>query len=146
MKHLICIPFVLPVLGLAQPTLYARCSEPQGTRFDQVEGEVRQQLDGFAGVNPTFIITKEAPAKLSFLWGPADWARDSLQIQQRIQDAAIIDVTPEKVTAIRVDSGGVTQMYSLYPEMGIVYFTQHRFIMGSVPSASTFHARCEFTK
>ena len=67
-------------------------------------------------------------------------------MRERLQDASIIDSTPEKITAVRVYVGGVTQMYSLYPTKGLVYFTQHRFIAGQVPTASTFYATCEFVK
>jgi len=137
---------LLPSFGYAQQMLYARCGEPVGTRYDQVDGRIQQQADGFAGVSPTFIITKAAPDRLTFLWGPAAWAREALQMRERLQDAAIVDATPEKITAVRVEPGGVTQMYSLYPTKGLVYFTQHRFIVGQVPTASTFYAKCEFTK
>jgi len=107
---------------------------------------VKQQEDGFTGVNPTFIITREAPGRLRFLWGPAAWARDALQMRERLQEASVIDATPEKITAVRVEPQGVTQMYSLYPTKGLVYFTQHRFIVGRVPTASTFYASCEFVQ
>ena len=142
------VPFLLflPSFAYAQQILYARCGEPVGTRYDQVEGQVKQQADGFTGVNPTFIITKEAPKRLTFLWGPAAWAREAAQIRERLQDASVLEATPEKITAIRVEPGGVTQMYSLYPTKGLVYFTQHRFIMGQVPTASTYYATCEFLK
>ena len=137
---------LLPNLGYAQQMLYARCGEPVCIRYDQVEGKIKQQEDGFAGVSPTFIISKEAPRRLTFLWGPASWARDELQIRERLQYASVLDATAEKITAVRVEPGGVTQMYSLYPTKGLVYFTQHRFIVGQVPTASTFYATCEFLK
>jgi hypothetical protein len=145
-KSIACMLFFLPTFGLAQSGLYARCGEPVGTRYDQVTGKVKQQADGFTGVNPTFIITKEAPGTLTFLWGPAAWARESLQLRERLRDAVIVDVTPEKITAVRIEPGGVTQMYSLYPTKGIVFFTQHRFIFDDIPSASTFYAVCEFIR
>ncbi len=50
--------------------------------------------------------------------------------------------------AVRADVAGVSQMYTLYPTKGWFYFTQHRLgdaAQGGAPTASTFHARCEFT-
>jgi hypothetical protein len=137
-----------PSFANSQLIWIARCEEPKGTRVDYVEGQPRQQEDGFSGVNPIFILSTETPNRIKFLWGPAEWARDALKLKERIQEALIIDQTPEKVTAINVQPYGVTQMYSLYPTKGLVYFTQHRMIapqMGGVPSAATFYATCSFT-
>jgi hypothetical protein len=137
-----------PLDGLAQLAFIARCGEPAGIRLEEAQGEVRHQPDGFPGVNPTFIVTTEAPRRLTFLWGPAAWARDAQKLMENLRDADIIESTPERITAVRADVAGVSQMYTLYPTKGWFYFTQHRVgdaAQGGAPTASTFHAKCEYT-
>lgn len=150
MRHLaLTLLVVLPAMAHAQQALVATCGEPVGTRYDQVGGLIKQQADGFAGVNPVFFVSAEAPTKLRFVWGPAAWARDQLQLRSHMQEAIIISATSEKLTAVRVEPEGVTQMYSLYPDKGLVFFTQHRYIaphMGGVPTSSSFYANCEFSR
>jgi len=145
MRKLLLLLLAAPAIAFAQKPFVARCSEPTGTRYDQIEGKMQLQADGFTGVNPMFIVTADSPRKLTYLWGPAAWAKDALKLRENLMDAAIVDWSPEKITAIRVEPFGVTQMYSLYPTKGLVYFTQHRMIMDGIPNTSTFYARCEFT-
>ena len=129
----------------AKPILTATCDEPVGTRYDQENGVVRTKSDGFSGVNPVFIIDDEKPKTLTFIWGAADWAKKELKMKATAQEAVIISFTEEKITAIRVEEQTVTQMYSLYPSKGLVFFTQHRYIIGGVPTASTFYSTCSFS-
>lgn len=136
-------------LGICQTTFVARCGEPVGTRYDSNGGQVISKADGFTGVNPIFVVTGETPDKIRFVWGPAQWARDELKLKAHMQEATIISSTPRKITAIRVEAGGVTQMYSLYPDDGLVYFTQHRYITltePGVPTTSTFYSKCDFVR
>lgn len=138
----------LPLDATSQAAFIARCGEPTGIRFEQVDGELRQQADGFPGVNPTFMITNEAPRRLTFLWGPAAWARDAQKLMDNLQDADIILSTADVITAMRIDNGGGTHLYSLFPKRGLLQFTQHRLAepkAGGAAAASTFHAKCEFS-
>ena len=112
-----------------------------------MSGDVRQKEDGFSGVNPTFFFSADGTRKITFLWGPAAWARDELRLRDNLQEAIVIQATADKITAVRIEADNVSQLYSLYPGNGIVYFTQHRLIaphLGGVPTSSSFYARCEF--
>lgn len=147
MRHLVFLLIFVPATSIAKPIVTATCGEPVGTRYDQEGGVVRAKADGFSGVNPVFIIDDEKPRTLTFIWGPADWAKGELGARPSAQEAIIISVTGEKITAVRVEEQGVTQMYSLYPSKGLVFFTQHRYITlaGGVPTTSTFHSKCVFS-
>ena len=132
---------------IARPVLTVICEEPIGTRYDQVSGVVVTKADGFSGVKPVFIFDDEKPKILTFIWGPAEWAQRELGLKPSAQEANIISVTEEKITAIRIEEKGVTHMYSLYPSKSLVFFTQHRFITlatNGVPTSSTFYAMCAF--
>ena len=133
---------------IAKPALTVLCEEPIGTRYDQVNGVVRIKTDGFTGVKPVFIFDDEKPKILTFIWGPAEWAQRELGVKPSAQEANIISSTEEKITAIRIEEGGVTHMYSLYPSRSLIFFTQHRFITltGGVPTSSTFYAKCTFNR
>lgn len=133
----------------AQQALMALCDEPVGVRFDQVGDQIKQQADGFAKVNPVFVVRLEAPERFRYIWGPAEWARDASLGKADMEEAIILSATNEKITAVRVDAEGVTQMYSLFPDKNLVFFTQHRYVaphMGGVPNSSSFYARCEFSR
>ena len=143
----IAAALALPLDGVAQLAFIARCDPPVGTRFEQVDGEVRQQAEGVPDINPTFIVRSEAPRRLTFLWGPAAWARDSQKLVENLQDAEIVESSPEKITAVRIEAPGVAKVYSLYPKRGLLYFTQHRTTEASpdsAPAATTYYAKCEF--
>jgi hypothetical protein len=144
---LVFLLIFIAATATAKPILTATCGEPVGTRYDQENGVVRVKSDGFSGVNPVFIIDDEKLKTLTFIWGPAGWAKKELEMKANAQEAVIILFTEEKITAVRVEEQGVTQMYSLYPTKGLVFFTQHRYITfaGGVPTTSTFYARCSFS-
>lgn len=148
-KIILSIFSLIPVFVYAQETWVAQCEEPKGNRIDYIDGRAQEKPDGFSDVKPIFIFSSESPTKLKFLWSPAEWARNSLKLREGLQEAIVIDRTPDKLTAINVQANGITQMYSLYPSKGLVYFTQHRYIApqtAGVASTSTFFARCTFTK
>jgi hypothetical protein len=143
----IAVALLVVPASFAQQSFLARCAEPVGIRHDQVDGQIRSQPDGFSGVTPIFMFSSETPSRLNFVWGPAAWARDELRLRQNLQSAVIVQMSPEKITAVRVEDGGVAQMYSVYPSRRLVFFTQHRLIaphLGGVPSTATFHTACEF--
>jgi hypothetical protein len=145
---LLAAALAAPPAALADLAFIARCGEPVGVKFEQAEADVKQQPDAFAGVNPTFIVTTDAPRRLTFLWGPAAWARDAQKLIENLRDADIIYSSPEHITAVRVEAPGLMQVYSLYPSRGLMFFTQHRMVEappGGAPAASTFYAKCEFS-
>jgi hypothetical protein len=147
--RLLAVITFAPLLANAQQSFVARCSEPVGNRYDKVDGQVQQQADGFKNVNPVFFFSADSPDKLTFVWGSAAWARDALKLRDNLQVATTIYRSDDMISALLVDPKGASQIYSLFPRRGLVYFTQHRHIapqMGGVPSAATFYAECDFSK
>ena len=147
MRRVVILLMFASATSTAKPVVTVTCAEPIGSRYDLQDGVVRAQADRFSGVRPVFILDDDKPKVLTFIWGPADWAKRELGVQQSAQEAIIVSVTAEKITAIRTEEQGVTQMYSLYPSSGLVFFTQHRYVAlaGGVPTASTFHSKCTFS-
>ncbi len=129
----------------AKPVMTVTCGEPTGIRFDRTHGAVNTNEDGFTGVNPLFILDDENPARLTVVWGPAMGAKELLGAETKATEAVIVAKTVNQITAVAADpSGDAVLLYSLYPNDRIVYFTQHRYILHSVPNSSSYHAACEF--
>lgn len=112
--------------ALAKPVLTVTCSEPSGSRYDFVQGQLKQQPDGFSGATPVFVLDDSKPKNLTVIWGNAKWAKDA-GIPPSAEDASIQFANENMITAVFVDALGAVKMYSLYPEKGVVYFTQHRY-------------------
>jgi hypothetical protein len=147
MRLLFLLLAFFPLAAMCKPVLTATCGEPVGTRYDQENGVLLTKPDGFSGVTPVFILDDEKPKVITFIWGAAAWVQKELDQKVSAQEAVIVSTSKDKITAVRVEEGGVTQMYSLYPQKGLVFFTQHRFITlaDGVPTASTFYSKCSFT-
>jgi hypothetical protein len=143
------LPALLSVLAHRTPTLTAVCEEPSGNRVDLVDQTIRRGDDSFGGVNPVFIIDDAKPGVLTVVWGPTKAVQDA-GVPTSAIEAQIISQIDTKITAVRIDDAeyGVVHMYSLFPEKGLVFFTQHRYLnaAGGVPTASTFYAKCRFSR
>lgn len=146
-SHLAFLGLIFATICNAKPVLTVTCGEPTGIRYDQINGKIEKRDDGFSGVTPVFIVDDEKPGKLLFVWGPAKWAKN-VGVETKALEAVVVSITDDKLTAVRIDDPafGVVHMYSLYPEKGLVYFTQHRYLnaAGGIPSSSTFYSRCNF--
>lgn len=138
--------FLASFAAIAKPVLTVNCDEPNGSRFDQVGNEVQQQADGFEGANPLFIWDDSKPKSLMVVWGIANWAKDA-GVSSNAEEASIVLSNESMISAIAIDEFGAVKIYSLYPDKGLVYFTQHRYMntMGGVPNSSSFYASCKFT-
>lgn len=139
----------MPGSGTArEPSLTAVCDQPLGTRLDLVGPTIKSGDDSFTGVQPVFIIDEAKPDVLTVVWGATKSVRDG-GVPTSALEATIISRTATKITAVRIDDAeyGVVHMYSLYPNKGLVFFTQHRYLnaAGGVPTASTYYARCQFS-
>jgi hypothetical protein len=143
------LPVLLFTPTLSKPILTAVCEEPRGIRIDQVEGAIKTGDDSFTGVNPVFIIDDAKPDVLTLVWGPTKAVQDA-GVPTPAVEAQIVSRIAAKITAVRVDDAeyGVVHMYSLYPDKSLVYFTQHRYLnaAGGVPTASTYFAKCRFSR
>ena len=147
MKLLVCIIFLLSCSVQAKPVLTATCTQPIGQRYDQFDGSVQQKKDGFDGVSPIFIIDDQRPKILTYIWGPAEWARDALKLKASAQEAVIVSISDEKITAVQIESENIIKMYSLFPKRGLVFLSQHRYIdlAGGVPTVGMFYSKCNFS-
>ena len=147
MKWLVCLLFLLAMNAQAKPVLTANCTQPIGQRYDQVDGSVQQKKDGFDGVSPIFIIDDQRPKVLTYIWGPAEWARDALKLKAAAQEAVIVSISEDKITAIHIESENIIRMYSLFPKRGLVLLSQHRYIdlAGGVPTVGMFYSKCNFS-
>lgn len=143
------LPAVLSVLGASKPILTALCDQPLGVRLDMVDTTLKRSDDSFTGVNPVIIIDDAKPDVLTVVWGATKPVRDA-GVPTSALEAQIISRTPTKITAVGIDDvqNGAVQLYSLYPDKGLVYFTQHRYLntAGGVPNAVTFYAKCQFSR
>jgi hypothetical protein len=121
----------------------AACSEPKGIRFDQIASEMKQDSDGFAGVNPQFVISANNPRRLTVIW--PDTKSMGAAARQNTHEAVIIDSSPEMVTAVMLYEASVN-MYTLFPQKGIVYMSTHRQLpFGSgIPNGALFYMLCKF--
>lgn len=133
-------------MAVAKPVLTVNCGEPSGSRYDQIESKIKQQVDGFAGANPLFVWDDSKPKSLMVVWGIAKWAKDA-GLPSNAEEATIVFSSEDMISAVMVDELGAVKMYSLFPGKHLVYFTQHRYLnaMGGVPNTSSFYASCAFT-
>jgi hypothetical protein len=143
------LPTLLFAVAHRAPVLTAVCEEPSGVRVDLVGQTIKKGDDSFTGVKPVFIIDDAKPGILTLVWGPTKSVQDAGAPSPAVE-AQIVSQIDTKITAVRIDDPeyGVVHMYSLYPDKGLVFFTQHRYLnaAGGVPTASTFYTRCRFSR
>jgi len=139
----------LLALSPRSPILTAVCDEPAGVRLDLVGQTIKKGDDSFTGVKPDFMLDDAKPGILTVVWGPTKALQDA-GVPTPAIEARVISQIETKITAVRVDDPeyGVVHMYSLYPEKGLVFFTQHRYLnaAGGVPTTSTYYASCRFSR
>ena len=142
----ILLPLSILCAASAQSQLIsAACSEPKGTRYDHVNGQTKQDSDGFSGINPQFVISANNPKRLTVIWPDTKSMGDSAR--QNTHEALIIDSSPDMITAIILYDSRVN-MYTLFPKKGIAYMSTHRQInFGTeVPSGALFYMNCKFER
>ena len=123
----------------------AACSEPKGTRYDHVNGQIKQDSDGFAGINPQFVISANNPKRLTVIWPDTESMGDAAR--QNTHEALIIDSSSDMITAIILYDSRVN-MYTLFPRKGIAYMSTHRQINfgAEVPNGALFYMNCKFER
>ncbi len=139
----------------AKPILTVTCEEPRGTRFDYdaglygLETKVEEHKTTFSGVNPVFVVDDQKPTILLVIWGPAKKAVQILEPllgkgryqETKAKEATIIWRTANQITAVE-GSGSSIWFHSLYPKLGIGYFSRHSYLMGA--NSSSYYAMCKF--
>jgi len=138
---------ILTSPAFSESILTAVCEEPGGVRFDFVNGKINTSPDGFSGVNPSFIVIKDKPKKLIVIWGAAKIG--DIQPPANAKEVDIVSITKNQITALEVaPTGDAVIMYSVYPQKGIVYMTQHRYLTiggtdsSGTPNNASYYCKC----
>ena len=84
--------------GSAAELMSASCSEPAGVRYDKEDGKIMRNDDGFSGVKPQFIYSKNNPSKITVLWPDSKTLGSSAKPQTH--EATIVDSNESMITAI----------------------------------------------
>ena len=130
--------FLIMLCGFTQaaPVMTITCDEPNGTRTDFYAGEFKDDKDGFAGVTikVTFDSKKAQQATVNF--EPAKLAKE-IGITKPTSIFKIIAQNTNKISMMGQPNPDSVHLYSLYPKLGIGYFTIHRYSNVSNGEAST---------
>jgi hypothetical protein len=138
---------VLVVLSFyvqARPVMTITCTEPSGPRTDYYGGKFEDKKDGFDSVTPTFIFDDEKPEQVTVIFGPAKWVKDA-GYDPGAFEATVLLKNSEQITMIASTGTHIGQMYSIFPEKGIGYFTLHKYLPfeGGVASTATLISKCK---
>ena len=121
----------------------ALCSEPVGVRYDSVDGKIQQNEDGFYGVNPQFVYSKNSPSKLTVIWPDSKTLGENAK--QWTHEAVIIDTNDTTISAIAIYNQRVN-FYTLFPEKGIAFMSMHKNIplQGGIPAGALYKLKCKY--
>mgnify|MGYP001102787119 CR=1 FL=1 len=153
--------------------LMATCESPKGPRIDygdifDLQGQKIQSTDqgfiigedGYSNMKPSFFINSEEPNILYSIWGNAvpDDLKNILTAKDKnnkTEKNTIINKNDFVITAtrhIQGTRGGTTWMVTLYPKMGIGYFTSHSHVINSLginnntnTDTTSLAAKCNFS-
>lgn len=144
-KH-IAIIFLL-TMGLsvhASPVMTIQCDEPNGTRTDFYGGEFKESQDGFAGVKPRILFDSKKAQNTTVLLEPADLAKQ-LGFKKTSNVFKIVSQNTDHISMIGHSDTTTTHLYTLYPKLGVGYFTIHRYanISNGEASTGTLVAKCK---
>jgi len=137
----------------APPLLTMTCEDPQGTETSYGPGllEIRDlTVDTRPTVSPgthlTFVIEADQPQRMHVTWDPLPAAPAAEREPARTFDATVIATTDNQITAVQQRAEGVW-MYSVFPKLGIGYFSAHNHVpFGSTSRSLALYARCRMTK
>ena len=146
---IIFMTLLIAVLAEAEPVLTVTCNPPQGTRFDYGTGlfgtgmKVETNKDGYRGVTPVFVIDDAKPNKMLVIWGETKTLGPAAET--RAAEAIIIYQTVDQIIAVESYEVGAW-LYSLYPQLGIGYFSRHSHqYKGTVSVGVIFYSLCKFS-
>ena len=127
----------------AADLMSARCSEPVGVRYDKEDGKIMRNDDGFAGVNPQFIYSKNNPTKITVLW--PDSKSLGSKAKPQTHEATIVDSSESMISAIALYENRIN-LYTLFPNQGAAFMSTHKNIplKGGIANGSLFNLECKY--
>ncbi|MSP28416.1 MAG: hypothetical protein EXR80_08430 [Methylococcales bacterium] len=122
------------------------CNEPEGNRTDFYESEFKEINDGFAGVTPKIVFDNNKAKQVTVFFEPADIAKKT-GISNPITVFNIVAQNADKISIIGQPNPNGVHLYSLFPKLGMGYFTIHRYnnINKVEASTATLIAKCNVT-
>jgi len=122
------------------------CDEPEGKRTDFYDGEFKEIDDGFAGVTPKIVFDSKKPKQVTVFFQPADLAKE-IGITNPTTIFNIVDQNADKISIIGQPNPNGVHLYSLFPKLGMGYFTIQRYNNINKGEASTalLIAKCKVT-
>jgi hypothetical protein len=100
----------------------------------------------YPGAHPIFLLEEGQPQKLQVTWGNPPSAQEAGHAPVRTFDASILYATEDRLTAV-YQSGEAIWMYSLFPKLGIGYFSTHNHIpFGYTSRSVSTYALCHFAR
>jgi hypothetical protein len=98
----------------------------------------------YPGAHPSFLLAEDRPQTLQVTWGNPSSVQEAEHAQARTFDASILSATEDRITAV-YQSGEAVWMYSLFPKLGIGYFSTHNHIpFGYTSRSVSTYALCHF--
>ena len=121
----------------------ASCSEPVGIRYDKEDDKLTRNDDGFAGINPQFIYSKNNPSKITVLW--PDSKTLGTNAKPQTHEATIVDSDELMISAIALYEHRIN-LYTLFPSQGVAFMSTHKNIplKGGIASGALFKLECKY--
>ena len=99
--------------------------------------------DRFTGVKPLFIFSTDNPDVVTVAWGHTE--KYGTPPPSAAKEASVLSKSPKQITAIRIAPNNLVEVYSLYPQEGILYYSEHSHGFPlSAPNSRSFYAKCAF--
>ena len=127
----------------AADIMSASCSEPVGIRYDKEDGKIIRNDDGFSGVNPQFIYSKNNPSKITVLWPDSKTLGSNAKPQTH--EATIVDSNELMISAIALYENRIN-LYTLFPNQGVAFMSTHKNIplKSGIASGALFKLECKY--
>jgi hypothetical protein len=137
----------------AKPLLTVTCEDPKGSEVSYGRGllglwelTINTATAEYPGAHPSFLLEEDQPQKLQVSWGSPPTTQETGHTQARTFDASILSATEDRITAV-YQSGEAVWMYSLFPKLGIGYFSTHNPIpFGYTSRSVSTYALCHFVR
>jgi hypothetical protein len=142
-KQALLAAFVLGSAATQAQMLSATCAEPTGSRLDFVNGQIRQDKDGFSGVQPQFVLSLSSPDRITVIW--PDSKSFGASARQNAYEAQVISRSDSMIMAV-AQYKTRTDMFTLFPQSGLIFMSTHRMLQVNpgVPNASQYYMKCKF--
>ena len=127
----------------AADLMSASCTEPTGVRYDKEDSKIIRNDDGFSGVNPQFIYSKNNPSKITVLWPDSKTLGSNAKPQTH--EATIVYSNELMISAIALYEHRIN-LYTLFPSQGVAFMSTHKNIplKGGIASGALFKLECKY--